>query len=104
MELVERIVSRILLVRGQKVMLDADLAALFGVTTKALNQTVKRNAERFPEDFAFLLTRTEAGNLRSQTATSRLQVTDPNSDLSNRSQIVTGPQKHRESVSFPATD
>src|SRR5882672_7731975 len=48
--------ERILAVRGQKVILDADLAELYGVTTKALNQAVKRNAERFPSDFSFLLT------------------------------------------------
>lgn len=81
MEPVERIVSRMLLVRGQKVMLDADLAELYGVTTKALNQMVKRNAERFPEDFAFQLTPREAGNLRSKFATSRSQYVDFNSYL-----------------------
>ena len=51
----ERIDRMILLVRGQKVMLDADLAELYGVPTKALNQAVKRNADRFPEDFMFRL-------------------------------------------------
>lgn len=51
--------SRIMLVRGLKVMLDADLAELYAVQTKALNQAVKRNAERFPEDFMFQLTATE---------------------------------------------
>ena len=101
MESVERIVSRILLVRGQKVILDADLAELYGVTTKALNQAVKRNAERFPEDFAFQLTPVEAGNLRSQFAVSSLQVADPKGDFSNRSQIVTGSQKHRDPRHLP---
>jgi hypothetical protein len=51
--------SRILTVRGEKVMLDADLAAVYGVTTKALNQGVKRNIERFPPDFRFQLTKAE---------------------------------------------
>ena len=51
--------TRILLVRGQKVMLDTDLAALYGVTTKRLNEQVKRNAPRFPEDFVFQLTKGE---------------------------------------------
>jgi hypothetical protein len=55
-ELVER---TILLVRGQKVILDADLAKLYGVTTKRLNQQVKRNSDRFPEDFMFRLTQKE---------------------------------------------
>jgi len=101
MEPVEQIVSRILLVRGQKIMLDADLAQLYGVTTKALNQTVKRNAKRFPEDFAFKLTPAEAGILRSQIATSSLQLTDPKDDFLNRSQIVTGSQKHRDPRLLP---
>lgn len=54
-----RIENRILLVRNQKVMIDADLAELYGVPTKALNQAVKRNAERFPQDFMFQLTAEE---------------------------------------------
>jgi len=74
MEPTEKIVSRIIWIRGQKVMLDADLAELYGVTTRALNQAVKRNFERFPGDFAFQLTPSEAGNLRSQIATSRSQI------------------------------
>jgi hypothetical protein len=53
------IARRILLIRGRKVMIDADLAELYGVPTKALNQAVKRNAERFPDDFMFRLTEGE---------------------------------------------
>jgi hypothetical protein len=67
----------ILVLRGQRVLLDADLATLYGVTTKALNQAVKRNAERFPEDFMFRLAPAEITTL-------------------NRSQIATGSQKHRD--------
>jgi len=67
---VERIRQAILLVRRQKVMLDRDLAALYGVPTKALKQAVKRNAARFPEDFMFVLTRDEFMNWRSQFVTS----------------------------------
>ena len=67
---VERIERAILLVREQKVMLDADLAALYGVATKQLVQAVKRNRERFPGDFAFQLTKQEFAILRSQTVTS----------------------------------
>ena len=63
---VERIEDRILLVRGHKVLLDADLAALYGVETRALNQAVKRNAERFPPDFMFRLSDKELENWRSQ--------------------------------------
>jgi hypothetical protein len=66
-EVIER---RILVVRGQKVMLDADLAKLYGVTTKALNQAVRRNIDRFPEDFMFELTAVESQDLRSQSVTS----------------------------------
>ena len=61
----------ILLVRGHKVMLDADLAALYGVETRALVQAVKRNLSRFPEDFMFQLSPDEAANLRSQIVISR---------------------------------
>jgi len=74
---VERIERAIILIRGEKVMLDSDLAAIYGVTTKALNQAVKRNVLRFPEDFMFRLTVEEVAEL-------------------NRSQIVTGSQKHRD--------
>jgi ORF6N domain len=56
---VERIESRILLIRGHKVMLDADLADVYGTTTKALNQAVKRNPGRFPSDFMFVLSQRE---------------------------------------------
>jgi len=74
---VERVVQTILIVRGQKVLLDAELAGLYGVSTKALNQAVKRNRERFPKDFVFRLTRAETEAL-------------------HRSQTVTGTQKHRD--------
>ncbi len=66
----ERISQSILLLRGQKVLLDVDLAELYGVETKVLLQAVKRNRERFPEDFMFQLTADEFGNLRSQFVTS----------------------------------
>jgi ORF6N domain len=67
---VERIAQKIYLIRGQKVMLDSDLAELYDVPTKRLNEQVKRNLERFPTDFMFQLTLEEAENLRSQFATS----------------------------------
>ncbi len=66
----ERIQQSILLLRGQKVMLGTDLADLYGVPVKVLNQAVKRNAERFPGDFVFQLTRQEVKNLKSQFVTS----------------------------------
>jgi hypothetical protein len=62
----DRIEGAILLLRGHKVMLDADLAALYGVETRALNQAVRRNSERFPDDFMFRLTAREAAALTSQ--------------------------------------
>ena len=74
---IDRIERSILIIRGEKVMLDADLAALYGVQTKALNQAVKRNLKRFPTDFMFRLTHEEVEAL-------------------NRSQIVTSSQKHRD--------
>jgi hypothetical protein len=73
---VEHITRAILVLRGHKVLLDTELAALYGVTTKRLNEQVKRNAERFPEDFLFRLSAAEV-------------------EMLNRSQIATGSQKHR---------
>ena len=78
---VHDIARAILLLRGQRVLLDAELATLYCVPTKALNQAVKRNAGRFPVDFMFRLTRAET-------------------EAQNRSQIVTGSQKHRD-TRFP---
>lgn len=69
--LAERIESRIFLIRKEKVMLDEDLADLYKVETKALNRAVKRNLDRFPEDFMFQLTAKEFADLRSQFGTSR---------------------------------
>jgi hypothetical protein len=68
---VERVERRILFIRGEKVILDADLAELYGVTTKRLNEQVRRNRDRFPPDFMFQLTEEEFAILRSQFATSR---------------------------------
>ena len=66
----EIIVSKIIEIRGKRVILDRDLAELYGVETKVLNQAIKRNRERFPERFVFQLTRQEVVNLRSQFVTS----------------------------------
>ena len=68
----ERIFRKILILRDQKVLLDSDLAELYGVSTKVLKQAVKRNIDRFPEDFLFELTAKEWKNLRSQIVTSSL--------------------------------
>src|SRR5437870_4755094 len=83
-------------VREQKVILDADLARIYGVTTKRLNEQVKRNKERFPADFAFQLTVKESVDLRSQFATSSSQEAESEEGVPNRSQIATGSQKHRD--------
>ncbi len=68
---VERIAASIYLIKGQKAMIDADLAAMYGVDTKVFNQAVQRNRDRFPEDFMFQLTSKEAETLRSQIVTSK---------------------------------
>jgi len=80
--------SLILDLRGQKVILDADLAELYGVPTKVFNQAVKRNADRFPPDFLFQLTATEFENLQSQIATAFP------ADSPMRSQIVTASKRN----------
>jgi hypothetical protein len=78
----------ILVLRGQRVIFDADLARVYGVSTKALNQAVKRNSDRFPADFAFQLSVAEVADLKSQTVTSS---SDMNQALTGeRSWIVTG--------------
>jgi hypothetical protein len=67
----ELIAHHIYFIRGQKVMLDRDLAKLYEVQTKVLKQAVKRNAQRFPTDFMFELTKVESDSLRSQFATTK---------------------------------
>ena len=65
----EIIQNKIYLIRGKKVMLDSDIAELYGVSTKRLNEQVRRNIDRFPEDFMFILSKEESDSLRSQFAT-----------------------------------
>src|SRR5881392_4187715 len=83
-------------IRGRRVMLDSDLAALYGVSTKRLNEQYRRNRKRFPRDFVFQLTAKESAVLRSQIATTSAQTIDPRRLGVNRSQIATGSQKHRD--------
>jgi len=97
---------RILTIRGQKVVLDTDLAAVYGVTTKRLNEQFRRNRKRFPEDFAFQLTAREYESLRSQIPTSsstmRSQIaTASGGQPPNWSQIATSSRKHRGKVYRP---
>ena len=84
---IERIARAIVLIHGQKVMLDADLAELYGVETKALNRAVKRNIGRFPGDFMFQLTTEEAERLRYQIGT-----------------LKTGRGRHRKYRSYAFTE
>lgn len=93
----EEIALRIVVLRGQRVLLDADLARIYGVPTKRLNEQVKRNQRRFPEDFVFQLTSEEAETVsrsRSQKATTA-------SSEKNRSQNATSSQKHRDPRFLP---
>jgi hypothetical protein len=94
-----RIAQSIYWLRGQKVMLDFDLAALYGVATKVLNQAMKRNQERFPADFMFQLTAEETSNFRSQFVTSRSQTIGNQSIPMNRSQFVT--LKRGQNINLP---
>ena len=68
---VDNICNRVYIIRGQQVMLDYDLAELYGYEVKALNQQVKRNIDRFPEDFMFQLSNSEIDSVRSQIVTSQ---------------------------------
>ena len=79
--------SKIYVIRGQRVMLDFNLAAMYGVETRVLNQSVKRNIERFPEDFMFQLTKGEFDIWKSQNATSNIVKNQEDTFLI--SQIVT---------------
>lgn len=97
----DQIERAIFFIRGQKVILDGDLARIYGVPTKRLNEQVKRNRKRFPDDFAFQLTGAEFANLKSQFATSSQQRLDSHADYLNRSQIATGSQKHRDPRFLP---
>lgn len=85
----ERVEPLIHEIRGEKVILDSDLARLYGVTAKRLNEQVKRNGDRFPADFMFQLTVKESAVLRSQIAISSPQGVDPECDKMNWSRFAT---------------
>lgn len=95
MQIIRSIQNRIYEVRGERVMLDFDLASLYEVPTKVLNQAVKRNNKRFPEDFMFRLTAVEWKAIRSQTVTA----SEGGGIL--RSQIVTASQSKRNTSATP---
>jgi hypothetical protein len=73
----QKILAKIHLIRGEKVIFDKDLALMYGVATKVFNQSVKRNLDRFPKDFMFALSEKEWANLRSQIVTSSLPGENP---------------------------
>jgi hypothetical protein len=110
----EQIVGAILMLRGQRVLQDSELAALYGVSTKRFNQQVRRNRKRFPADFMFQLTAEETSSLRSQIATLKAshsknqkhpQYVDETSSL--RSQIATlktGRGQHRKYLPYVFTE
>ncbi len=94
MQIIQSIQNRIYEIRGERVILDFDLAQLYEVETKALNQAVKRNLKRFPEDFMFRLTLSEWESIRSQSVTA-------SESTSMRSQIVTASQNKRNTNVTP---
>lgn len=84
---------RIIHLRGRRIVLDADLARLYGVTTGRFNEAFKRNRRRFPSEFAFQLTAAEFAGLRTRGA---MQAADLSEESRNLSQIATGSQRHRD--------
>lgn len=93
----ERIQSRIVVLRGQRVLLDADLAAIYEIPTKRLIEQMKRNSEKFPEDFVFQLTREELAGLR----VAAKSITDGEQVTSMRSQIATASDRKRNTRYLP---
>jgi ORF6N domain len=110
MQIIQSIQNRIYEIRGERVMLDFDLAALYEVATKVLNQAVKRNSKRFPPDFMFQLSLSEWESLRSQIVTSSgkpdllqsqfVTASEGFNDV-NWSQFVTSSKKHRGKAYLP---
>jgi len=98
----EHLEPLIVAIRGHRVVLDADLARLYGVDTKRFNEAFKRNRDRFPADFAFQLTAEEFAELRSQIATSSSQPADSLED--NRSQFATGSHGGRRYLPWAFTE
>jgi len=97
----EKIIRKIYIIRGQKVMLDFDLAVLYEVETKRLNEQVKRNIDRFPEDFMFRLSAKEWQTMRSQFATSSNQKIDIQIVGTMMSQNATSSQSKRQHRLLP---
>lgn len=97
--------SKIYEIRGQRVMLDSDLAAMYGVETRALNQAVKRNIERFPEDFMFQLTKGEFEILKSQFVMSNMPENQEESSLTSQNVIIkNGRGQHKKYMPYAFTE
>ena len=97
----ENLARLVFFIRGEKVMLDADLATLYGVRPKALNQAVKRNNARFPVDFCFQLTAKEWADLKSRISGTTSQAADNEAPAQNWSQFVTSSMRHRGATYRP---
>ena len=93
MQIIKSIQSRIYEIRGERVMLDFDLALLYEVETKVLNQAVKRNLERFPEDFMFRISITEWESMRSQIVTAYQEIPNLSSQI-----VMTSQNKRNTSI------
>jgi ORF6N domain. len=100
-EMNEEIISQIYFIRGRKVMMDSDLARIYGVETRVLNQAVKRNTDRFPVDFMFQLTIDEFGNLMLQIATSNSQNSDHKDNGNLISQFVISSSQNADHENNP---
>lgn len=100
----DRIEPLILRMRGQRVVLDADLAQLYGVKTIVFNQAIKRNRERFPDDFAFRLTALEVSSLKSHSVISSSQIYDHKKNSANTSQSVISSHRGRRYLPWAFTE
>ena len=100
----QRIAPLVQVIRGEKVLLDADLAELYGVETKVLNQAVKRNSKRFPSDFMFQLSASEWKNLKCQIGTSSLEGAERQQPGDLKSQSVTSKHGGRRTPRYAFTE
>ncbi|MCH5717556.1 ORF6N domain-containing protein [Niabella hibiscisoli] len=101
MQVIQSIQNRIYEIRGERVMLDFDLAALYEIETRIFNQAVKRNIKRFPKDFMFQLTRQEWADLKSKATILNLQDAKNQYNMGMSSQIVTTLRTTRPSKAIP---
>ena len=97
----EALAPLIYFIRSRRVILDADLARLHGVSTRRFNEAFRRNQKRFPEDFAFRLTKAEFGALKEWQRSKGTQLIDPKADSRNWSQFATSSSRHRGGVYRP---